>query len=593
MTGRRFKFSHVLMRFRRAVRNDQLILSILAVIVGALAAGGTVLLREGISLVQSFTFGPGSEDMLAHLRALPWWQILLAPALGGLLVGRFIEVFMPGGKPLGVAHAIEAGAVGGGHMPLGAGIGAAIASAASIGVGASVGREGPAVHIGATLGAWLANRLHLTRSLSRTLLGCGAAAAVAASFNAPIAGALFAHEVIVGHYALSAFAPIVIASVVGTIISRGYYGDFPAFTIVEHPGVSIFEFPAIVGLGIACGIFAIILMRAVALTEDGVAKLRVPQWVRPGIGGLAVGAIALAFPEVMGVGYEATDLALKVGIPLTLLVALVFAKTAATAISLGTGFGGGVFSPSLMIGAMLGCAYGIIATSVAPGLSSGPGAYTIIGMGGLAAAVLGAPISTTLIVFELTADYTLTIAVMVAVVIASVITQQFFKRSFFYMQLERDGLDLKGGFETALLRNIKVRSILSHDEDAVSIDTGLAEVRRKLQDSRNGELFVLRGDDELYGTITLADLSEVAFDPAVDNLINAGDVARLHPPAIDADDHLESANKLIRDTGEPHIAVIDNHENLKFLGILHERDLMAAYNRALMEAREEARAGTL
>ena len=258
----------------------------------------------------------------------------------------------------------------------------ALASALSIGVGASVGREGPVVHLGASLGSWVAKRLHLGRVLARTLLGCGVAAAVAASFNAPIAGSFFALEVVVGHYALSAFAPIVIASVTGTLISRARYGDYPAFILPDDWIIASFwEFPGFALLGLVSAAAAIVFMWSIMFTEDTVERLPLPKWSRPAFAGLLVGLIALAFPEVLGVGYEATDKALSDLYPLWFLVALIVAKTAATAISLGGGFAGGVFSPSLYVGAMVGGAYGIIATQAFPELSSGHGAYTIIGMG--------------------------------------------------------------------------------------------------------------------------------------------------------------------------------------------------------------------
>ena len=580
-----------LRQLRRLIRNDHLILTVLAVVVGAAAGFGTILIRQSINYIQDTLLNTSGEHLLASAIALPWWQILFVPTLGGLLIGLFIHYLMPGKSPQGIANVIEASALRGGHMSLRVGIGAAVVSAGSIGVGASVGREGPAVHLGATLGAWLAEKLHLTRSLSRALLGCGAAAAVAASFNAPIAGALFAHEVIVGHFALSAFAPIVIASVVGTIVSRIFYGDFPAFTVYEHGLASVLEFPAIVGLGLVCGAIAIIFMKTTMLTEDQFAKLKGPQWIRPGLAGFLVGLIALVFPQVLGVGYEATDFALKMQYSLAILISLLIFKVIATAISIGGGFGGGVFTPSLMIGAMLGGAYGIIVTSIFPELSSGPSAYTIIGMGGVAAAVMGAPISTTLIIFELTDDYPLTIAVMVSVVVSSLLTKQFVKGSFFNWQLERVGYDLKGGFEAALLRSITVRETMSEENETVDVAASIQEIRAKLQSSKTGELFVVREDGELFGTIILSDLSEVAFDHDVDNLINAGDVARLHPPILELNDDLETANKVIRDSGEHYIAVVENHKNMKFVGTLHETDVMAAYNKALIEIRSEEHDG--
>jgi CIC family chloride channel protein len=579
------------MRLRRIVRNDQLILSILAVFVGAAAGGGVIAIRELIDLIQGLTLGGTSENLISIVFTLPWWQTLFTPAIGGLMVGLFIYYCIPGQKPLSVAKVIEASALQGGRMSFRAGIGAAIASSISIGVGGSVGREGPAIHLGATVGAWFARTLHLTRSLSRALLGCGAAAAVAASFNAPIAGALFAHEVIVGHFAMSAFTPIVIASVVGTIVSRIYFGDVPAFGITEQSLASFWEFPAVVGLGIAGGFVAIIFMRTAMKTEDVMSKVPGPQWINPAIGGFLIGLIALVFPHVLGVGYDATDLALNIQLPLYLMVSLIFMKILATSICIGSGFGGGVFTPSLMIGAMLGGSYGMVVTGIFPELSSGPGAYTIIGMGAVSAAVLGAPISTTLIVFELTDDYPLTIAVMIGVVISNVVAQQFLGKSFFSWQLERAGLDLKGGFETTLLRSIKVRQLVDKNAETVSVGTGLQDLRHKLQFSETGELFVLRKNDELFGTITLADLSDVAFDHDVDNLINAGDVARLHPPFLVQGDDLEKANKVMRDSGEHFIAVVEDHETMKFIGTLYETEVMSAYNRALLKVRHEEHEG--
>jgi len=591
MADSKIRFGRILMRLRRLIRNDQLILSILAVFVGAVAGGGVIAIRELIDWVQGLVFGGTSEDLITTIFLLPWWQILFVPTIGGLLIGLFIYYFIPGRKPIGVAKVIESSALQGGRMSFRAGIAAAVASAASIGVGGSVGREGPAIHLGATFGAWFSKRLHLTRSLSQALLGCGAAAAVAASFNAPIAGALFAHEVIVGHFAMSAFAPIVISSVVGTIVSRVYFGDAPAFGIAEQSLYSFWEFPAVVGLGIAGGIVAIFFMRTTMKTEDLINKLPGPSWKNPALGGFLLGLIAIIFPQVLGVGYEATDMALKVQLPLYMLISLLFMKILATSICVGSGFGGGIFTPSLMIGAMLGGGYGMILTGIFPDLTSGSGTYAIIGMGAVSAAVLGAPISTTLIVFELTDDYPLTIAVMIGVVISSIIAQQFHGKSFFNWQLERAGLDLKGGFETTLLRSINVNQLINRDAETVTVDCRLQELRNKLQSSEIGELFVLNKGGELVGTITLADLSDIAFDHGVDDLINAIDVARLHPPTLNKHDNLETANEVIQNSGEHFIAVVESLETMKFVGALYETEVMYAYNRALVRVRHEEHEG--
>jgi len=351
---------------------------------------------------------------------MPVWQVLLIPTAGGLLVGLFLQFVMPGGRAMGVADVIEAMALRNGRMRLRDGLSSALVSIVSIGAGASTGREGPMVHLGASMAGGITQRLGLSPHLGRTLLGCGVAASVAASFNAPIAGVFFALEVVVGHYALSAFAPVVIASVAGTVVSRVHLGELPAFLLPQFGVNSLWEYPAFLVLGAVCAGIAIIFMRSIFFTERVVDSLKVPNWLKPAAGGLAVGALAVEFPQVLGVGYEATDAALNELLPLWLLLLLIPLKTAATAISLGCRFGGGVFSASLCIGAMTGGAFGLIAAGIFPHLAASHGAYSIVGMSALAAATLGAPISTILIVFELTGDYQITVAVMLATSIATV-----------------------------------------------------------------------------------------------------------------------------------------------------------------------------
>ena len=585
-------FAKTLSALRRFLQNDQLLLAFLSLAVGLAVGWGVVGFREGVLFFHAQFFGADGERLYDYVQALPWWQVLSVPTLGGLSVGLLVRFGMPEARPQGVADVIEASALQGGHMSMTVGLRAAFISALSIGVGASVGREGPAVHLGAALGAGIAKRLHLTRALSRTLLGCGVAAAVAASFNAPIAGALFAGEVVIGHYALKTFAPVVIASVTGTAVSRAFYGDFPAFALPPHAISSYLELPAFAVLGVLSGVVATALMMGIFRTQDLSPRLPGPSFLRPAYGGFAVGLIALALPHIMGVGYGATDDALSGQMGLWLLVAVLIGKIIATSLSLGLGFGGGIFSPSLMIGAMLGGAYGIIATALAPVVDTGIGGYTLVGMGAVAAATLGAPISTTLIIFEMTGDYELTLGVMLAVVMSTAMTRQMLGHNFFTLQLERRGLDLKGGFETQLLRARFVADIMTATPqtlETVLPGVNMAKLRVLLQLSRTGKLFVVDETGKLVGTITLADLSDSAFDPAMDALINAADVARRNPPVLLGDDHLETALKKMADSGESLIAVIDDREARTFLGAVEERQVMAAYTRALVRARNEER----
>lgn len=582
-----------LMGLKRLVRNDQLVTSVAALVVGLAAAAGAVAFREAIGAVQWLLLGHSHELVASGARDSPWWRVMLAPVIGGLVVGGLARWLLSGGRPEGVAQVIEASALRAGRMAFWRGLAAAAVNAVSIGAGASVGREGPAVHLGATLASAVGGPLHLTRSQSRTLLGCGVASAVAASFNAPIAGVFFALEVVIGHYALPAFAPIVIASVCGTVVSRVWFGDFPAFQLGDREIVSFLQFPAFALLGLAAAVAAIALMRLTALVERGVEALPVPRWLHPVGAGAVVGGVALWYPEILGVGYEATDDALKEHYGFGLLVTLAALKLLMTALCLGAGFGGGVFSPSLFIGAMLGGAFGIVATQPFPHLSSGHGAYTLIGMGAVAGAVLGAPISTILIVFELTSDYRLTIAVMIAVVVASLLTRVWYSPSFFADQLKRRGLDLQGGHDMAALRSLRVQDLMRRDHVAVAADAPLATLRDRLRLAPLNEVFVIDADGRLVGTVTLAELGDAAFDHGSDNGRCAADVARRSPPVLAVSDDLQKAMRRFAEVDEGLLGVVDEPEGGRLIGCLHERDVMRAYNAALVTLRAEEHGETL
>ena len=571
---------------RRLWRNDQVLLGILAVVLGVAAAYGAIAFRTLISMIQRAALSTSSEDLLKFMVGLEWWQVVLAPTLGGLTVGLIIHFFTTEQRPLAVADVIEAAALRSGRMNLSSGLKAAVVSAISIGSGASVGREGPVVHLGASLAAFVADKLNLSRGRALTVLGCGVAAAVASSFNAPIAGVFFALEVVVGHYALSAFAPIVIASVVGTVISRAHYGDFPAFIVADHLVVSPWEFSIFALLGIASAGAAYLFMRSIFAMQDIAEKVPGPVWLRPALAGLVIGLLALVFPQILGVGYGVTDQALKGVLGLELLLAMVFIKIFATSLCLGFGFGGGVFSPSLVVGAMLGGAFGAAAALVVPDGLSSPGVYSMVGMGAVAGAVLGAPISTILIVFELTGDYKVTIAVMVAVVLASIIVRDVLGRSFFNWQLERRGIDLSGGRENEHLKSIKVRRVMENRITTVGAGTKLTDLRRRIIRAPSGVVFVTDKQGRLEGMITMSDLSEALFDPSLDEYVTAGEMARAPHDFVEAGISLDRAVVSFGEAAkEPFLPVVQNRRTMKLVGILTEREVMLAQQRALLKAR--------
>jgi chloride channel protein, CIC family len=432
----------------------------LALFAGIAVSIAAIVFRELIGLFQLFWLGDTSEHVATVARGLPFYMILLGPMGGGLVVGLALYYLLPTRRTAGVADVIEARATSGQTLGLREALTSALITALSLGSGGSAGREGPVVHLGAAVASATGRLFKLPDWAKRTLFGCGVAAAISASFNAPIAGVLFAHEVILGHYAMRAFVPIVIASVGGTIVSRLWFGDIAAFTIPTYQITSFWEFPAFVLLGMVCALVSILFQFALVAADYVARNIRIPLIVRPVIGGFAVGMIALVFPEILGVGYEATDHALHNRLSLSLMLSLLVVKTAATAITLASRFGGGIFSPSLYLGAMAGGAFGAIAASAFPDMASSGGLYAILGMGAVAAAVLGAPISTTVMVFELTGGYALSIALLLCVSISTGINHAIHGHSFFQWQLEMRGLFIAGGASSHVQRTLKVRDFM-------------------------------------------------------------------------------------------------------------------------------------
>lgn len=446
---------------RRFVEDGQPFLWMLALVVGIGVAGAAIGFRELIGLVQLLWLRDNSEQVISAARNIPWYVILAAPIVGGLVIGLMLERFMPQRRTLSVADVIEARALSGRKLGTRDGLMSAVITAISLGCGASAGREGPVIHLGATLANSTARRFHLPEWSSRTLLGAGVAAAISASFNAPIAGVLFAHEVILGHYALRSFVPIVIASSGGAVISRLYFGVNAAFDVPVYHVASYWEFPAFVLLGLVSACVAVMFQFSLFSADFLARKITMPLWLRPVVGGAAIGTMGVFLPHILGVGYEATDLALWGHLTLGLMLLLIFAKTLATAITLASRFGGGIFSPALYLGAMTGGAYGIIAASFFPDLASSQALYSILGMGAVAGAVLGAPLSTTLIVFELTGGYELSIALLLTVAIAHGVNQAIHGHSYFEWQLEMRGLTVHAGPHRAVVRNVKVMDFMT------------------------------------------------------------------------------------------------------------------------------------
>ncbi len=520
----------------------------IALVIG-IAAGFTALIfRKAISALQTLMYG--HEDVRAlvdAVDALPWWWVVLVPVIGGLLVGLILQKFTPDGRVRSVADVIEGAALHDGRVEIKEGAASAVASWITLSTGGSTGREGPVVHLAAMISSWVSDRIHADGITGRDLLGCAVAAAVSASFNAPIAGALFALEVVLRHFAVHAFAPIVIASAAGTVINRLEFGDVTEYSLPVTSALAFYvELPAFLILGLVSGLVAVILMKSVFWTDDVgnylQEKFAIPGWMRPGIAGALLGGIAVYYPHIIGVGYETTSNALTGG--LLLHEAIVFAalKVLAVAITMAGRMGGGIFSPSLMLGALTGLAFGIIATGFFPEVSGSELLYALAGMGAVAAAVLGAPISTTLIVFELTGDWQTGLAVMVAVSLSTALASRIVDRSFFLTQLERRDVHLAAGPQAYLLSVVRVAKIMrpvGHPKAA--------------PDDRCWDLI----GDGLY---------------------------------LDASSNLEAAMPIFERTNLDFIPVVSigsEKEPPRLWGALFQVDALKAYNRALAETAAE------
>lgn len=559
-------------------------ITVLAIIVGVIAGYASIGFYLAISWLVEFTFGVDEATLATGAGSLDWWHLLLVPIVGGLVVGQLLRLHK-NGQTSGVANVIEAAALRDSKIDVRDGAVSAAATVVSLGSGASMGREGPAVHLGAVLASVVTRSLGLNPAAARTLLGCGVAAAVAASFNAPIAGVFFALEVIIGHYALQTFAPIVIAAIAGTVVSRIHLGNFPAFETTQYFITSFWEFPAFFILGIVSAFIAVVFMAGLNWADKTRKKIAIiPPSLLPAFAGLLIGLMALLYPEVLSIGYEATTRALDGEYELSLLLALIVAKIIATVISYAGRFGGGVFSPSLFIGAMVGGSFGIIAGSLFPDLASTPGLYAVVGMGAVASAVLGAPISTMLIVFEITGDYNVTIAVMIASAIASMVTSLFYKRSFFLLQLANRGIQLEGGKATYLLKSATVGEHMSRDFFTIRNTDSVYKARDLLIAQGGGLLVVTDESGKIVGVLSLNQIPAETFEAGKPQEHSVEEYTRQPAHLIKTDQPLEIALQHLDRTGEEALPVVSPSQDNIVVGLIRHRDVMKEYTRALLES---------
>ncbi len=569
-------------RVLRLVRDQNLRILLLAAVVGVVAGLGAIAVKELIFLAQSVFWGSGG-DIFASLADAPLWRIILMPCLGGLLVGPLVWFLARDASGHGVPEVVQALLLRGGRIRGRVALVKAVASSLTLGSGGSAGREGPMIQIGASLGSVIAQRGRLSEDGVRTLVAAGAAGGLAAAFNAPIAGSLFALEVVLGDFAIASFSPVVMAGVAATAVSRGVYGDAQVFDIPGYALMSPAEFVPYAFLGLIAGFVAVGFTLFLYGQERAWERLAAPPWIKPAVGGLVVGGMALAFPEILGIGHLAMDRMLEGQVGLGLLLALVVMKIVATSLTLGSGGSGGVFVPSLFVGAALGGALGTVVDRWAPFAHGGSGAYALVGMGALVAATSHAPLTGIVIMFELTGDYEIMLPLMVACIISTVVASSLKEESIYTQKLKWKGISLRQGREESILRRLRVESVLrreyiSFDEDA-PLPTILAEALGTSQTT----FPLVASDGRLAGVIRVQDLHRALDDRGVlESVLVAADLAA-PSQVVRVDDNVEQALELLTEIGADLVPVVDAEDRI--LGVVFVADVLDQYSRELQKLR--------
>ncbi len=477
-----------------------LLLGIAGVMVGLGTGLGVWIFKFMIEAVHAFAF----DWLGGALSAWGAWTIALIPVVGGLVVGALWQRFVGHERYHGVAGIMEAAALGGGRLQYWLTPMKTVTAAISIGAGASVGPEDPSVQIGANLGSFAGQRLRFSDDWVRTLVAAGVAAAISAAFNAPIAGVFFAIEIGLGELSGSEVGIVVLASVISAIVTQSLTGPAPAFNVTAYAIHSVTELPLYVGLGLLAGLVAALYITALYLAKD---------------------SFGIFLPQVFGVGYPTIDAIFageQMGVPL--LIVLLFAKLVVTAICIGGGFPGGVFAPSLFLGATLGAAYGTVAQQLWPGLGIAPPAYAMVGMGAVLAASVHVPLTAILLLFEMTQDYRIILPLMAAVIVGLIVSCALRRDSVYTLGMARQGLRLQRGRDVEVLENLTVGEVMEKNMPVLLDTDSLSTAADRFLQTRHHGLAVIAAGGDLVGILTVQDLERTQAKDVTMAGLTVGDV---------------------------------------------------------------------
>lgn len=570
----RLQVVRALARFRVS---EEAVLIGTAVLVGLLTGLGALAF---IWLIARFA------DLFAWLR--DWlsqihpWAVAAIPMLGGLIAGPLIHFFAREAKGHGVPEVMQAIALRGGRIRPAVVAVKGVASAACISSGGSAGREGPIVQIGSALGSVIGQLFHLSSERIRNLVACGAAAGIAATFNAPIAGVVFALEVILGEFTTRYFATVVISAVTASIVSQSVLGETPAFAVPAYGLAHPADLLIYAVLGLLAPLVAWLFVTTLYRAEDLFEKWRIPEWVKPGVGGALVGGVGLWAPEALGAGFTGIEAALHNELALWAMAGLLLAKVLATDLTLGSGNSGGVFAPALFMGAMLGGAFGDLAGGLLPGITGPVGAYALVGMAAVFAGAAHAPMTAMLIVFEMSGDYRLILPLMLATGISTVLSQYLRRDSIYTLKLSRRGIHLERGRDVDVMQGVTVGEVMTTDVDVVPLGMSLVELAAEFGRTHHHGFPAVDEAGDLAGVVTIQDLERALHAGGVESKTVA-DIATTHDLLV-AYPH-EPMWKALRRMGTRDVGrlpVVLEEGSRRLVGVVRRADIVRAYNTAIV-----------
>jgi len=590
------KISNVLDRFQPS---EKAVLIGTAIMVGVGTGFGAVGFIKLISLVQRIFFSGGEQIFPFLGRTL----IIIIPMVGGLLAGPIISYFASEAKGHGVPEVMQAIALRGGRIRPRVVVAKILASALCIGSGGSAGREGPIVQVGAALGSSLGQWLRLSDNRIRNLVACGAAAGIAATFNAPIAGVIFAMEIILGELHLGDLGNVLISALTASTIARVFLGDQPAFSVTNNYGAqspwTVFLY---VLLGALAAFAAVGFTRMLYWSEDRFDEWKFPNALKPAVGGLLLGTLAFFYPLVLGLGFVPSqegllglplsqnlphvfgsgfpviESTLLGDLPLWLLFVLIFLKPLATSLTLGSGNSGGVFAPALFTGAVLGGAFGGVLENLFPGVFANSGAFAIVGMAAVFAGAARAPFTAILIVFEMTDNYRLIIPLMAAVVSSFVVSELMMKDSIYTLKLTRRGIRIQRGRDVDVMESVRVEEVMVKKPISVSMDMPIAALAEKFIETGRHGFPVLDERGELFGVVSLEDYRRVLSD-GVEKISNftVGEIATRAIITVFPDATVGYALHRMAPRDISRLPVVSRENPRQLVGMVRRNDIVRAY----------------